>query len=145
MQSIPEAAVFGYAHGGPTRERCSAMEGGVLQIVSCKPRLPKRRTQITQRRLSGRRLSLSAVLVWIALARGSARPIDSVITEQRRLGLGRNIESELLAPRESWQRVARGSSRDMSGGLAWPGLAMASLPHSVLSFAEPGPASPDEI
>ncbi|KAL7953193.1 hypothetical protein V8C34DRAFT_318404 [Trichoderma compactum] len=27
-----------------------------------------------------------------------------VITEQRRLGLGRNIESELLAPKESWQR-----------------------------------------
>lgn len=35
--AIPEAAVFGYAHGGPTRERCSAMEGGVLQIVSWKP------------------------------------------------------------------------------------------------------------
>lgn len=35
--AIPKAAVFGYAHGGPTRERCSAMEGGVLQIVSWKP------------------------------------------------------------------------------------------------------------
>ncbi|KAK4082967.1 uncharacterized protein Triagg1_1857 [Trichoderma aggressivum f. europaeum] len=39
-----------------------------------------------------------------SLARGSACPINSVITEQRRLGLGRNIESELLAPKESWQR-----------------------------------------